>query len=136
MFYPAAKLDSGKSKKYYDKIKDVLDHVLEKRNNDEAKVANAFLAKNADYVKMKKEKESSGSSPSRAIRPRRPASDTTSTSAERRPSVLNQASIDLSWKDGGSFYPKQSSRVGDKYQATDIPKAGSHKSKKEIGSAA
>jgi hypothetical protein len=31
--------------------------------------------------------------------------------------------IDLSWKDGGSSYPKRSSRVGEEYQATELPEA-------------
>jgi hypothetical protein len=33
--------------------------------------------------------------------------------------------VDLSWKDGGSSYPKRSSRVGEMYQATELPEAGS-----------
>ena len=59
----------------------------------------------------------------RPSRPRRSAQATT-----RRPSLTGHGHhglMDLSWKDGGSTYPKSSSRVGSKYQATNIPSAGS-----------
>ena len=42
------------------------------------------------------------------------------TVKQERPS-LSSAIIDLSWKDGGTVYPKSSSRIGEQYQVTMIP---------------
>jgi hypothetical protein len=36
------------------------------------------------------------------------------------------ATIDLSWKFGGALYPKHSSRIGNEYEAVDIPAAGTY----------
>ena len=47
-------------------------------------------------------------------------------SSERGRLSLTGNTIDLSWKDGGSLYPKRSSQVGDEFQATNIPPAGSY----------
>ena len=60
------------------------------------------------------------STTTRPSRPRRAAQ------ASRRPSISGHHGLmDLSWKDGGSAFPKRASRVGSKYQATDIPSPGS-----------
>lgn len=45
--------------------------------------------------------------------------------SRRSPVGKSAATLDLSWKDGGSTYPKASSRVGPRYQTPSIPIAGS-----------
>jgi hypothetical protein len=124
------KSNDGRKKKFHDKIKDVVDRVLEKQNEGESKVADAFLAENQDYY-FKKETSAPSSG-----RPRRVANEASIRSTSRRPSVLNHNKLDLSWKDGGSIYPKGSSRVGDKYQVTHIPEVGYREDGIEIESSA
>ena len=43
--------------------------------------------------------------------------------------------VDLSWKEGGSSYPKSSSRVGHLYQAAHLPRAGEYKHREPTGEA-
>jgi hypothetical protein len=50
-----------------------------------------------------------------------------------RPS-LSGGIMDLSWKDGGTTYPKRSSRVGEEYQATEIPAVGSSEGDRAVES--
>lgn len=103
-----------RGKEYYDRIRDVIDRVLSKSNEEESKIAFNFLAEIGEDEKP----DSLNSRPRRATaRPGRPPS---------RPS-LSGGIVDLSWKDGGTTYPKRSSQVGDEYQATQIPAAGSSK---------
>lgn len=89
---------------YFDRIRDVIDHVLgSSASPGERSIGEMF------------EKEVMGES--------EPSEITTRTT---RRSANNLATpIDLSWKDGGTSYPKASSRVGTKYQVPSIPEAGS-----------
>lgn len=106
---------------YYDKIKDLIDRVLEKRNDIEAKIADSFLEisdiqagqKDAASIPTRSRRESEAD----IVAPIVPAPP------QERPS-LNSAMIDLSWKDGGTVYPKSSSRIGEQYQVSNIPAAG------------
>lgn len=95
-----------KGQDYYDKIKDVIDRVLQRRNEVESKIADTFIAERGDPTKKVH---------SPAPRPRR------STQGSRRPPLPRRGLVDLSWKDGGSTYPKRSSRLGLEYQATKLP---------------
>jgi hypothetical protein len=105
-----------------------MDRVLEKRNEADARIAGALLKEQGlmlHNLKVKeKEKEEKESSISADGRPKRAAV------GSRRAGRFSLASgsnnmIDLSWKDGGSSYPKRSSRVGEEYQATELPEAES-----------
>ncbi len=88
---------------YFDRIRDVIDHVLgSSASPGEREIGEMF------------EKEIMGES--------EPSEVTTRTT---RRSANNLATpIDLSWKDGGTSYPKAASRVGAKYQVPAIPGAG------------
>jgi hypothetical protein len=90
--------------------------VLKRRNEEESKVADAFIAERGDP----------GSKEQIAVsRPRRAAAQPPG----RRASLpAGRGFVDLSWKDGGSSYPKRSSRLGDEYQATMLPSVGSRES--------
>jgi hypothetical protein len=69
-----------------------------------------------------KEKEEKECSISTDGRPKRAAAG--SRRAGRFPLASGSNNmVDLSWKDGGSSYPKRSSRVGEEYQATELPEA-------------
>lgn len=110
-----------RGKDYYDRIKDVIDRVLEGRNEEEKKIAELYSAEFSDDEVTRL----------RSTRRSVPTTSTSSTPEKRaatkrgRPSLTGNT-LDLSWKDGGSLYPKRSSQVGDEYQATDIPAAGSY----------
>lgn len=137
---------------YYDRIRDVIDRILSSKNEAEKKIADMYnQAYSASEPKKKKPRKSPKSAENPQTLESRPArSTTTSRNASPvssddepissliakkrdRPSLqhgdrptLHGANLDLSWKDGGSLYPKRSSQVGDEYQATDIPAAGTY----------
>eukprot|EP01082_Thalassiosira_pseudonana_P013581 g12456.t1.1.5e17418b g12456 g12456.t1 contig6:1958093-1959605(+) len=96
-------------KAYYNRIRDVIERVLEKRNEAEAKAAEAFLSAVPDYVaeqflpQPKQEK-------ALVARPRR----------------TRQRSADVDWKHERTHYPKATSRVGQEYQVDVLPDAGSY----------
>ena len=95
---------------YYDKIKSVIERVEERRNKDEAKLADLFRDETRDddaITLLAHPKRSRG----------RPSLGTS------RP---GQKVVDISWKEGGSLYPKRSSQVGDEYQVSFIPLAGTY----------
>jgi hypothetical protein len=96
-----------KGEDYFDRIRDVIDHVCsEYAAVEEQKVGKEFQREVEDLEVMADEKFTRS--------PRR--------SPEGNPSA---ATLDLSWKDGGTTYPKASSRLGPLYQAPAIPPAGS-----------
>jgi hypothetical protein len=97
-----------KSRDYYDRIKTVIDRILERRNEAESKIADSYVSK---VVEDEVERDSQ--------RPKRNAPSRSSTR------------IDLSWKEGGRNFPKLTSRVGAEYQATDLPPAGTYKCKQK-----
>ena len=112
-----------RGKDYYDRIKDVIDRILEGRNEEEKKIADLYSAEFSDdeVTRLKSSRRSVPTS----------TTSTTSTPEKRASSKRGRLSltgntIDLSWKDGGSLYPKRSSQVGDEFQATNIPPAGSY----------
>lgn len=103
-----AKIEYGrKGKDYYTRIRDVIDRVLQRRNDVETGIADAYqeemTALESDAgVKVP---PSPPTPPTRRLRPVRHATRI----------------VDLSWKEGGSAFPRTSSRVGPEYQAVDIP---------------
>jgi hypothetical protein len=97
-----------KGRDFYIRIRDVIDRVLEKRNEVETKIANAYL----DEIMLldeDSEYEAAVQPPKRILSPR------------------HATRLDLSWKEGGSTFPRSCSRVGSEYQAVDLPLAGSFK---------
>ena len=128
-----------RGKDYYDRIKDVIARVLECRNEEEKKIADLFKAAyNIDDQKKPKlngldrNAVLSPSRPRRAVVTSSTASRSSSPEEEKpiqrrgRPSLSGTGVFDLSWKDGGSSYPKRTSQVGEEFQATDIPHAGTY----------
>ena len=89
---------------YYNRIKDVLDRILEKSNENEAQIANAYL----DEIAVLEDEAGYEAPP--------PPPTTRRLRAPRHATRL-----DLSWKEGGSAFPRTSSRIGCEYQAVDLP---------------
>jgi len=94
-----------RGKDFYIRIRDVIDRVLQRRNDVEAEIADAYLDEialldNGDGYKA----------------PPVPAPTTRRLRAPRHASR-----IDFSWKEGGSAFPRTRSRVGAEYQAIDLP---------------
>ncbi len=117
------KVKGRRGKDYYDRIKDVIDRVVEGRNDKEKKIADLYASEFIDEElwRIKTTRRSAMSSttsinsfPEKRSLPKRD-----------RPSLTGNT-IDLSWKNGGSLYPKRASQVGDEFQATDIPAAGTY----------
>jgi hypothetical protein len=92
--------------------------VLEKRNYEESRIADALLAVE-EKVMPTKSIQKTALSPQRPRRRRA----TEGRRMRGRPS-LTGGILDLSWKDGGTVYPKRSSQIGDEYQAAEIPDVG------------
>jgi hypothetical protein len=130
------KKEGKRGKDYYDRIKDVIDRIIEGRNEEEKKISELFKAEYniSDHKKPMGRASIQEQISSTGRRRRAAASSTASTSStpEKAPTKkryhpsLSVTTIDLSWKDGGSLYPKRSSQVGDEFQATDIPAAGTY----------
>lgn len=131
--------EGKRGKDYYDRVKDVIDRVLECRNDEEKKIADLFKAEYnvEDQIKSKLSEGAEGNqlssySSRRRRRAATPASTASSVSSSPEETIvtkrdrpaLSGTAIDLSWKDGGSLFPKRTSQVGDEFQATEIPPAG------------
>lgn len=128
---------------YYDKIKMVIDRVLEKRNQEEATIAEKYLARkdtqktpsvsNSEVSTSANTTTSSNKGKGRG-RPKRNTNTLSSPSRSTSPKPKHTTMLDLSWKDGGKNFPKRVSKVGANYQATEIPKAGTWKDPENEGS--
>lgn len=103
-FYPKGVEAGVKGRDYYDRIKDVLDRLREKRTDAEGAVIEDFDAE--CYSREREETKSSR---------KRKANDTAA-------SPKKTAKAD-SWKEGRKF-TKKTSRVGPNYQPSSIPKVG------------
>jgi hypothetical protein len=97
-----------KGRDYYIRIRDVMDRVLEKRNEVESKIANAYLDQTM-LLDEDSEYEAAVHPPKRILTRR------------------HATRLDLSWKQGNSIFPRSCSRVGSEYQAVDLPLAGTFK---------
>jgi hypothetical protein len=132
---------------YYDKIKDVLDRIQERRNDEEAKIADAYDAEivrkqEVDEARKKKavadaaSASASGSGQQQQQQKRKRkfrafaatkvvvvgSSNSSSKGAANK--LLHP--LDVSWKVAGRVFPRRSSQVGPLYQVSAIPKAGSY----------
>eukprot|EP00934_Nitzschia_sp_Nitz4_P000080 Nitzschia sp. Nitz4//scaffold56_size114212//43113//44916//NITZ4_003944-RA/size114212-snap-gene-0.170-mRNA-1//1//CDS//3329554688//80//frame0 len=128
-FYPPKESEPSGKRKYgpqqYEKILDVIEFVTTGETDDLQKIAKAYLS----------QREIDDPKPPERTRPSReaaPALDSAEQGqrvkrARSKASQNSATPLDLSWKDhGGTLYPKHPSRVGDEYQATEIPPAGTY----------
>jgi hypothetical protein len=104
----------------YDRIRSVIDRLLERRNAAESAIAEAHLIPMENLVMKKKRLTPSIARPRRRAEPKKP---------KRESSGSNM--IDLSWKNGGREYPKRASNIGPDYQVDSIPLAGTYQEQKE-----
>lgn len=109
---------------YYNSIKDVIDRINERRNSVESSAADLFRRAHSRPVKTH---SPSSSEPEPTFRPKRRKAEGGGT-----PTLLMKSptksphKLDLSWKNAGEdVFPKKSSSLGDEFQATQIPEAGS-----------
>jgi len=100
---------------YYDRIRSTLDRILERRNPAEAAIADIYT-NNIETSPAKKRK--------------RRSQRQFDVSRSRQAPVA----IDLSWKEGNKGFPKKTSIVGEKYQVTDIPSAGTYEAEGNLNS--
>jgi hypothetical protein len=120
---PNGKVEGGKKNvDYYDKLKLVIERVKERRNEEEAKLADLFREKT-----QTDDQEIESILPT--VRPRRGPGRPPKLGTSRPSSQKIDRVVDMSWKEGGSTYPKRSSRVGDEYQVSTLPRPGSFTSK-------
>ena len=108
-FFPKGVTEEGttKGRDYYDRIKDVLDRLREKRTTSEGSVIEDFDAE----VYRREEEEN------KASRTRKGGSSDGETSGSKKSAKLD------SWKEGRKF-TKKTSRVGPNYQPESIPDVG------------
>ena len=95
-----------------DKVRDVIERVLQSSDEAERKAAEAYMkvVPDAHEQFMPKTKE---------------------LAAPTQDSNPQEEHDDLNWKHERKHYPKATSRVGDEYQATELPLAGSYLESKE-----
>lgn len=116
---------SKKRHHYYDRVRAVIDRVLEKRNEAESGIACTYLSEMGVPEGMETDK------PVPKQRRARRAIRSTRKTSESRSDRLPR--VDMSWKTAGRSFPRISSRVGLDYQAVDLPVAGSYKEMKYEG---
>jgi hypothetical protein len=110
---PKTDIKSGKRNiDYFGRIKDLIARIEERRNSEEAKLAELFREKTRDDQNIEL---AINASPRPRRGPGRPPK--LSTSLPPR----NVRVVDISWKVGGTTYPNRSSRVGDEFQVSSIP---------------
>eukprot|EP00804_Cyclotella_cryptica_P002283 CCRYP_004015-RA/>CCRYP_004015-RA protein AED:0.32 eAED:0.32 QI:0/0.5/0.66/1/1/1/3/1189/611 len=89
-------------KAYFNKVRDVIERVLKSSDETEAKAAQAYVKVVPDIYDHFFPQESGSTSPNRRIGTR-------------------QRHVDIDWKHERKHYPKATSRVGEDYQATELP---------------
>lgn len=117
---------------YYVCIKDVIDRINEKRNSFESSAADLYRRAISNLGDDKQEATPNFQS---SFRPdKRRKVEEWAAPHSKAPSK-SPIKADLSWKNaGGDIFPKKSSSVGDEYQATNIPEAGSFYSEDNLNS--
>ena len=95
---------------YYDKIKQVIDRVRERRNPNETNAANAY----EKAIQDMEERDGCSKKNERTYPLRRTTNIDT-----------GETSLDVQWKEERVLYPKASSRLGDEYQVGPLPTASS-----------
>lgn len=113
-------MDTRKAKRnidYYDRIKILMERIEERRNSDEAKLADLYREQTKSRQRMQLSRDP-------LERPRRGPGRPPKLGVSYHP--RDGEEVDTSWKDGGATYPKRSSQVGDEYQVSSIPPAGTY----------
>ena len=143
---PGVKLAGGwvRNKEYTSVIKQVIDRVLERRNELESRAADAYLDEVGDIVaKTQKQRQSvERLSSRRSRRSSSRESDGSEGGADDDDDDENESGskmtddeihhVSLSWKfNERRHFPKLTSRVGDDYQASSLPSAGIEGSSKD-----
>lgn len=124
MFYPkGAKVgDGSKGRDHYDRIKDVLDRLREKRTNTEGGIIEDFDAE--VYRRQEEETKSSRKRKSIGASAESGGSSSTSKKSSSNSAAGGRKSAKLdSWKEGRKFV-KKTSRVGADYQPDSLPNVG------------
>jgi len=120
----------GKRKKYFKKIKDVLQRVLEKKNEAESMAADAFLElipDGADIFLSNQKRDKGSGDPSLSPTPDKRYTDAYNPHSPDRLTPRQHHSIHFGWKDEGRMhYEKTESKVGPEYQVDILPTAGSY----------
>ena len=124
----------ARKKQYTERIRDVIDRVLERRNSLENRAADAYMGEVGDLVNKTRRQSAPRAASSR---PRRGNSRTLENEESRGGSGCvgsggdeemngeDDHHVALSWKfNDRRHFPKISSRVGEKYQVSHIPTAG------------
>lgn len=107
---------------FYDRIKAVIERVEERRNKEEAKLADKFREKTRNDQDIEL-------SMNPAAQPRRGPGRPPKLGSSLPP--RNVRVVDISWKDGGTTYPKRSSQIGCNFQVSRLPPTGSYRSKEQ-----
>ena len=97
-------------KEYLSRVRDVIERVLNSSDETETKAAEAYAKAVPDIHEQLQPKKKESSVPSE------------STSVQ----LDCQEHVNMDWKHERTHYPKATSRVGDEYQATELPKAGTY----------
>lgn len=97
-------------KAYLSRVRDVIERVLDSKEEAEAKAAEAYVQLVPDIREQLQSKKKDLSA----------ASDSVITQSE------HQEHVNLDWKHERTHYPKATSRVGEEFQVSELPKAGSH----------
>ena len=103
---------------YFGRVRDVIERVLEKKNEAEAQAADAFLNLVPDAMDTFAEQGDKKDK-------RKPAATIKN--------VKNKEVNNLSWKDDRTHYEKASSRVGPEFQVDELPVAGSYSTSDTYG---
>ena len=94
-------------KPYLSKVRDVIERVLKSSDGAEAKAAEAYTKVVPDIQDQFDSK-------------------TNESTVQPESEYTQQDHVELDWKNKRTHYPKASSRVGDEYQVTELPTAGTY----------
>lgn len=135
--YGVSQETGTKGTDYYDKIKDVLDRIQERRNDEEAKIADTY---DAEIVRRQEQEEarkksvaaSAGQQQQQQKRKRKFRAFAATKVAVVTPRSNNKEAnkllhpLDLRWKNSGRIFPRRQSQIGPDYQVSTLPEAGSY----------
>ncbi|KAL7533674.1 hypothetical protein ACHAWF_004592 [Thalassiosira exigua] len=114
----------GRRRRYLKKVRDVIERILQKKNDVDARAADAFVELVPNAYSMFSEQKDKKGGPS-------PDKKCGSSNGKKSKSPSKEKSLDISsaWKDERTHFEKTSSRVGPEFQVDLLPAAGSYTSK-------
>ena len=101
----------ARGKQHFDKIKPLIERILEKRNSIEAEAADAYISYMVQFAENKIDD---------SVKPSRASSRQRQTTSRRS---NESGRMDMNWKVNRRHFPKLSSRVGLGYQVLELPAA-------------